>query len=879
MPNFITHWLVADQCIGKWTGEIPPYIKSGRSAYVVAVREMGKTLTTALKNIKSKDDLKIFKKREKDEENIVTGSFQHIIKTFDNALLGIKDVGGKKVQDNAVRDNITFFSAYMLGACGPDFWTLPSEGGTSVGSSLASHHFDLGHYNRTHMVYKNFVYRLAKDKEIFPDREGIQARVAISYFMGLSTHFAADLIIHQLVNVSAGAYGLLEKMWEGEQGFLSGAKNLWNTHNKVEHYWDSYLRFRIFSDLGPLWKVSEEVNQLSKLTGAPGPFQIITAPEPNDEKLWDGFSPLNFPILTTLLHRLAGHPHKEELEKFLKDEENRMQYEKCYNFPHVFCDRMTSSSSDLKMFLYDTIVNKEKGAYPEAVMYKEAIDESYHSQFNDAAVPAPKGKKDKKGKDVTVGKSERMKLAYFASDNNKKSNLNSINYLNYFILPNLKKVQQFGWQVFYDLTALPKFVNAAVNTAQKFLAPLNNAVDKAIKNPETIQDISSIKLEALEKFWNLDTGLGLSIVKDENSRTTKEANTIIDFVHVVDEVNRQGIGHVLDISYAAAITKAAYDKNPKSANLFKIYNGKAFDDITKVKEEKGAYVDRIRVNNPVLSQNYISVPTKNQNDGKSTQIVDMPMWNRLNLFIRASIACLQDPRMAFVKEPLGFYFLGDNHKESNAKDGCLKLPEKDKEGFLRQWIQGSVKPYDFIKTTDANPRNGVNVYTQKATGVYQFYTHFLATVEKQDDTMKNAFNSGKWCNVVPYNDFKNAYGSNFAVGTGRQNVLHPRGSGAFDATTHFECYTKDISPTEFIYFSVHPLIESMPGNKSEYLDIITKKPFAKEQIEKELIKINWMGFVKIVLIYEYVEERDRGVQLKEYYIDGCKFNANGAAIG
>ncbi len=153
MPNFMTHWLVANECIGKWTGEIPPYIKSGREAYTKAVDTMSDDLITALQNIKTKDDLKKFKKREKDERDIVSGSFQHIIRTFDNALKGIKEVSGKEVQDNAKHDDITCFSAYMLGACGPDFWMMPSHGGGRAPLNMGAHHFDLGHYNRTHRVF------------------------------------------------------------------------------------------------------------------------------------------------------------------------------------------------------------------------------------------------------------------------------------------------------------------------------------------------------------------------------------------------------------------------------------------------------------------------------------------------------------------------------------------------------------------------------------------------------------------------------------------------------------------------------------------------------------------------------------------------------
>ena len=79
----------------------------------------------------------------------------------------------------------------------------------------------------------------------------------------MATHVAADLVIHQLVNVVAGAYNLLEKrhllqdkVWENEHGGAMGL-NIWNTHNKVEHFWDSYIRYRY---LGDWWSTTRRIS-------------------------------------------------------------------------------------------------------------------------------------------------------------------------------------------------------------------------------------------------------------------------------------------------------------------------------------------------------------------------------------------------------------------------------------------------------------------------------------------------------------------------------------------------------------------------------------------------------------------------------------------
>ena len=63
---------------------------------------------------------------------------------------GVQDDPKASDNEQDTIDAITCFSAYMLGACGPDFWTLPSQplSGSLKVPSMAPIHFDLGHYNR-----------------------------------------------------------------------------------------------------------------------------------------------------------------------------------------------------------------------------------------------------------------------------------------------------------------------------------------------------------------------------------------------------------------------------------------------------------------------------------------------------------------------------------------------------------------------------------------------------------------------------------------------------------------------------------------------------------------------------------------------------------
>ena len=213
MPNFHTHWLVALQAIES----APDVVKKGRNAWVEAALTFKSRLQDALKNAKS---------------------VEKAASAIDHAHV---DWLTLMSQANDHYHDMVCFSAYMLGACGPDFWTVPS--GKAV--STAGKHFDLGHYNRTHRQFEVSLGEVG-------GRSDLQAMVEQAYFSGMATHIAGDLVIHQLVNVSAGAYNLLKKPWGNEHGLLSNPHG-WSTHNKVEHYWDTYVRHCWLGDYGPLW--------------------------------------------------------------------------------------------------------------------------------------------------------------------------------------------------------------------------------------------------------------------------------------------------------------------------------------------------------------------------------------------------------------------------------------------------------------------------------------------------------------------------------------------------------------------------------------------------------------------------------------------------
>ncbi|OFX19291.1 MAG: hypothetical protein A2V77_10125 [Anaeromyxobacter sp. RBG_16_69_14] len=244
MPNFNTHWLMALKAIGA----APDWIQDGSKIYTDAGLKLSRDAREAMADVTTVKD---------------AASFGKTVEAL-----------AKKVHSDLMKsDDATCFSAYMCGACGPDFWTLPQ---LWQPVTLGEHHFDLGHYNRTHRQFFVSVDRLKGT-----DKSKLQAKVEMAYFLGMATHVAADLVIHQLVNRSAGAYNLLEKNWMNEQGHSPAP--IWSTHNKVEHYWDSYVRLRYLGDFGPVF--AEEKGD--KPRRRPG-------------KLDQRIAPLNLPVIEKL---------------------------------------------------------------------------------------------------------------------------------------------------------------------------------------------------------------------------------------------------------------------------------------------------------------------------------------------------------------------------------------------------------------------------------------------------------------------------------------------------------------------------------------------------------------------------------------------------
>ncbi len=821
MPNFITHWLVAIRSQDKVTKDI----QNGYKIYLALAKELCILLD------KSKKDSK--------------------------TISIISDLFRKKVKENSAYDDMTCFSAYMLGACGPDFWTLPTDSGKVV-PDTAGIHFDLGHYNRTHAQFICFL------KDVVWWREAklpwLDQKVRLAYFLGMASHIATDLVVHQLVNVSAGAYNLLDHNWENEHG-RDYTINLWTTHNKVEHYWDSYLRYRYFGNYGPVFRDHHG--------------------KPLDTEDW--FQPLGFPLTETILTDMieSGRLHVgfgETLPAKIGRHLPHMDIEMCFNLPRIFCDRVVKTN-EIKPFIYKYIVDKTFGAYPKESVFDQADAESKHSQFYNP---------------TTKEHDETNKLSFFSTDLNKhpeSGNLEDVpmcshNFLTYFVCPRLKHLQKYGHNVFYDLGALKHFLSAAIQASRRFMDKLLDAFHEAENHSDPWEEHEP-GIGCLGGFWNLDTGTGIEI-SNPTSDTANEVITKIKLNHIFESTGRLGLGYNLrNYDYLTGKPNATYS-NPTNQPAFETYlPDKPHKNIFAVTEsDPDKYLQSIRLEHPedvpdtdMTIDDFFTNRSVNPYKTaicktfslieKENVLVVHNLKSRLNLQIEAAIADLD------FGEELGFYFLGDDqpkttdgvkHKEANIPIVQYQKIEKR----CRQWLTNHKKiaPHtsqclDFITAQQDQNRletNGVLRFERDELGLGRFYTNYFINLDKNIKAERKLGDA--WNNVIDFNRHKTHYGRNYAIATGRRFVLKPKGDGNFWADSDFGTY-QNVSPTDHIFITLIALVKS--GN--DCYDLISKEPVDKNTLDA-LTKIECSGFVKIILFYTLGGKG--ALQVDQCYIDGMR---------
>jgi hypothetical protein len=808
MPNFNVHWLVAREAAKTSTFG---FVQDGETAYASAA-EVFRTLVEAdIQGLKTVDEAKKFVKT--------------IQKRADEFQAGLSDAA-------------ICFSAFMCGACGPDFWTLPS-GGVLV-PDFASNHFDLGHYNRTHMQYLCSIEKLSSWTE-----KSQQDVAEISYFMGMATHFGADLVIHQLVNMSAGAYNLMKKSWGNEeQGgttapakmgkTLTAWKGAFQTHNKVEHYWDTYVRLRYLGNYGKVFDDDEkpadtEFPQLGKLPTIEALRSLVSSraaaaytrnPDESDD------------VRNT---RIQVH---EALVTALQDDKARFQYERPLAFPQPFADQVLNKK--LAPFVYRVVVDPSKGAYPTDTVPAAVTVEKTSPQMNRL---------------FDLG-TEKNKLEFFSSSANEGAGVCSNNYLTYFICPPIGRLQVQGQDVFYDRSALAPFLRRALLQATAFSEELYKAY----------QAHSATPLQHLTRFWNLDTGLGIRVVHVP-SDTSHEVTTRLDFVHVLD---RAGVGFVEPIHFPGGHAYVrGVDRKKDGDRVFNrpdlAYNGKGdsfptrdaakFPGLAEIQEaDDKAFLARVQLEatekepSPSVKADDDSFfpprrsPVKAAVDlvssalGKDNKIRVGEVAHRLNIEIGVAI-----PR--FGTDPVGMFLHG-------SPDGI----EKDCTEEAADWI----KKARILKALDDTAGELVE---GEVPGLTRYRCHLLANFELEDDLTRK-IKKGEWNNVVPYSSAKRDYGRNFAIATARTEVLRITGNGDFDARNDF-ARCPDLFPTEQLFFTLYVLVRTPKG----VYDVFTKKKLSKGDM-LEIRRIQAVGFAKIVLLYEF--GKDGACQLADCYVDAAK---------
>lgn len=846
MPNFHMHWLVALQAIDSFGKEDD--IAKGRKKYLAHCGAFRKELYSALENV---------------ELSKFQGVFHELARDLDGNL--------RKQPDY---DSITCFSAYMLGACGPDFWTLMSkETFPPSGKDTAGLHFDLGHYNRTHQQFIVSGERLRKKST-----RSLTDRAERAYFAGMATHVATDLLIHELVNVYAGAYNILKHCWVSEHGFLPSFAKLWSTHNKVEHFWDTYVRYRWLGDYGTIWNKDETA-------GGPAPLGLpLTASLLREarrlgrhfETVIDEYS--DYPetlSLDTMMddpssvapdltgpayHVAADRENLKEVRSSSQYKENKRKrfsskntylLERLIMFPRIFCDRMLARDG-LEPFIYDVVVKDQGGAYPSAAVFDEAVSEKTTPQMQDI---------------LNGGQNEGNKLRTFSSRVNLGDGFSSFNFQVNLMCPNLERLREYRPNVFWEPKALPPFIEAATGVAKSFARAYTNFADDP--------DVTGIGV--LDNFWNLDTGLGIR-VENVRSESTYETRTRIKFLHVTEET-KTTIGHSREnehirAEHPAKKEPAKYDlpgryRQPQTP-IFSTVDGDSVPSSEDIHErDSSSYLRTLKTQNEVglVTQSLTDdqffnlpgsprpirgalVPTNGIATGTKV-VVPRKIASRLSLELEASIVQLG------AKDATGFALYGD-------RAGSSATPQEQVEHACEKWIDAEVSQcLRFIEQgapADARVKKDRIHYTGR---LFANFNHDTAPFGGRKTAQ------GKWNNLIDPVDVADYCGKNFAVATLRKNVLSQNGSGRFWPTSStliasdFGVFT-DLAPTEQVFVTLFPIVST---HENGCYDVFSHKSVSRSDLDK-LRKIRCVGFVPIVLLF--IETSGGFAQLDRAYVDGLE---------
>ncbi len=312
------------------------------------------------------------------------------------------------------RDDIAVFSAFAMGAFGPDLWVLPHESSVTMAINkgiTGMTHFDLGHYNLSHRFPVQVLKRIRAQAKTLPV---LQRKYQTAYILGYLSHIALDITGHIKVNVFAGAYFQLQKIWENEQGML--VFDIFNNHNKIEQYFDALLRFVCFEGYHDSLKKYDAIRK--NVLGQPEAWDF-----PNYTDYWE--DKLSFGVFGTdgIYNRDAD---------FL---------DCSTSLPGPFARRYTDGPGDKRVTPF---IHRDY-----CLAYDIADTKVKQDQFSLLRLT-----------------SELPKVRYARMDNN--DNVTSQYYYLQTVAPNLDKIVRWGTG-FYNPEAFAEFVNAGKLVAVEFI--------------------------------------------------------------------------------------------------------------------------------------------------------------------------------------------------------------------------------------------------------------------------------------------------------------------------------------------------------------------------------------------------------------------------
>lgn len=427
-------------------------------------------------------------------------------KVFHNKAIEANSVSGNNGDDmldaamSAYRssimdsEDIAVLGAFAAGAVGPDLWTIPSNIGDGAINTIfevpinGGWYFDMGHYNCSQVFPVYLLRRIQQNKTSW---DTLQRKYRTAYILGYISHICTDIICHPLVNVFAGAYHQQKQdVWELEAPGIAQF-NVFNDHNKIEHYWDGVIKYLCFEGYHPAVNGFKSVRATNFGHAVDDDWFF-----PNYRDFWDDY-------LSMGVDDLDG-----EDETFLN---------LSTSLPGPFAHRYDTDDNSRKVepfireYFYD--------AYKQV---EEFISEDHEGSLHPGNVA-----------------NELEKLEFFYLDPGFAWITTQENYLD-ATLPSLEDTFFKGPQ-FFSIPVLGDYVRGAIQLGKSYITKALDFVNSSAAVPALETDPEPA-LQFLYN-WNLDTGSAIRIRElggSDGSDPSKTVPVCIDFVNVFNDPDLQG---------------------------------------------------------------------------------------------------------------------------------------------------------------------------------------------------------------------------------------------------------------------------------------------------------------------------------------------------